>query len=128
MDTPLVVRLMSPARNALLLLGSSQDSVPGTKVSYSFLAYSSAITVCFELIATRLFSSTSFAPCAQISQWHQMLASPVACPSAIPAGVPLAFSAWHSFRKPSVSFGMPSNPAALTWLLRETIELAPAHL
>src|ERR1700752_4483197 len=106
MDTPFDVRPISPARNALLLLGSNQDNVPGTKVTYNFLAYSSAASVSLELIVTRLFSSTSLPPCDQSSQWHQALASPVACPSAMPAGVPFALSAWHSFRKPSVSRGI----------------------
>src|SRR6185295_2059393 len=112
MDTPFAVRLISPARKALLLLGSSHDNVPGANVAYNFFAYSSATSVSLELIATRLFSSTSLAPCDQSNQWHQMLASPVAWPSAIPGGVPFALSAWHNLRKPSVSRGMPSNPAA----------------
>jgi len=50
---PLPVRLISPARKALLLFGSSQDSVPETKVGYSSRAYSSAAAVSFELIASR---------------------------------------------------------------------------
>ena len=68
-------------------------------------------------MTTLFFASTSLPPCAQTSQSVQ-LESPVALPSAKPAGVPFAFSAWHSFRKPPMSFGNVSKPAALTWLSR----------
>ena len=50
-------------------------------------------------MTTLFFASTSLPPCAQTSQCVQ-LESPVALPSAKPAGVPLVLSAWHSFRKP----------------------------
>src|SRR3954470_2529466 len=90
MEMPLFVRLMSPDRNALLLLGSSQDSVPGMNVGYSSFAYSSIRAVSLLLMATLLCSSTNLPPKAQSSQWHQPLASPVALPSAKPGGVPLA--------------------------------------
>jgi hypothetical protein len=67
------------------------------------------------LITTLFLASTSLPPCAQTSQCVQ-LESPVALPSAKPAGVPLAFSAWQSLRKPARSRGTESKPAALTAL------------
>src|SRR5690242_4290293 len=109
---PLFVRLISLDRNALLLFGSSQDSVPGTNVGYSSFAYSSAATVCLELIATLLLSSTILPPNAQSSQWHQPLASPVALPRANPGGVLFFLSAWQSLRKLAVSLGNSLKPAA----------------
>src|SRR5689334_6509165 len=117
---PLEVSEHWPSRKALLLFGSSHDSVPGTKVSYIAFAYSRPLTVSFEAIVTRFFSSTSLPPCDQITQWHQVFASPVAWPSAKPAGVFFDFRAWQSLRKPSVSFGTLSKPAAWMWLLRCT--------
>src|SRR5947209_7490362 len=117
---PLLVQLIWPSRKALLLLGSSHDSVPGMKVAYSCLPYSSPLSVSGLLIATLLFESTSLPPCDHISQLHHR-PSPVAWPSAKPGGVPLACSAWHIFRKPSVSFGNASKPAAFSMLWRYTI-------
>src|SRR5439155_4944117 len=115
---PLLVTNSCPSRNALLLFGSSHDSVPGTNVAYSSFEYSSALIVSGLSMTTLLSLSTSFPPNDQTSHWHQVLPSPVALPSAIPAGVPFSFSALHSLRKPSVSFGKLSNPAALRALSR----------
>src|SRR6476660_7321204 len=115
---PLLVRNRCPSRNALLLLGSSHDSVPGTNVAYSSFAYSSAFSVSGLLITTLLFASTSLPPNDHTSHWHHVFASPVALPSANPTGVFFSLSALQSFRKPSVSLGKLSNPAALTWLWR----------
>src|SRR4051812_41388569 len=44
-EMPLLVMEIWPSRNTLLLLGSSQDSVPGMKVEYISFAYSSALMV-----------------------------------------------------------------------------------
>src|SRR5215470_8946845 len=115
---PFSVRLISPARKALLLLGSSQESVPGMKVAYIALAYSSAAMVSLELITTLLFSSTILPPCAHTTQWHQALESPTALPSAKPHGVPLALSACNSLRKLGRSVGISLKPAASTMLRR----------
>src|SRR6266550_4436538 len=101
---PLLVQLIWPSRKALLLFGSSHDSVPGMKVAYSCLPYSSALPVSGLLITTLLSLSTSLPPCDHISQLHHR-PSPVAWPSAKPGGVPFACSAWHIFRKSSVFFG-----------------------
>src|SRR5450759_1895055 len=95
---PLAVRLTWPSRKALLFDGSSHDSVPGTKVSYNCLAYSSEAMVSGEFTTTLPFSSTSLPPCDHSSQCAQLLPSPTAWPSAKPGGVPLAFIAWHSLR------------------------------
>src|SRR5678815_4730405 len=84
---PLAVRKSWPSRNALLLFGSSQDSVPGMNGSYSCLLYSSAAMVSGLLITTLFLASTSLPPCAHTSQCVQ-LESPVALPSAKPDGVP----------------------------------------
>ena len=65
---PFWVSPISPARNALLLDGSSQDSVPGMKVSYSALAYSSAATVSGLLMVTLSSSSVMAAPWVQIDE------------------------------------------------------------
>src|SRR6478736_4682421 len=59
---PLLVTLIWPSRKALLLFGSSHDSVPGMKLAYSSLAYSSALSVSGLSSITLLFLSTSFPP------------------------------------------------------------------
>src|ERR1700712_4595780 len=115
---PFAVRLTWPSRKALLFDGSCHDSVPGTKVSYSCFAYSSDAMVSGELMTTLPLSSTILPPCDHISQCAQLLPSPTALPRAKPHGVFLAFSAWHSLRKPAVSLGIVSKPAAFTWLSR----------
>src|SRR3546814_21123413 len=102
---PLLIRLSLPSKNALLLDGSSQDKVPGMNVLYSSRANSSAACVSGELTATLPSLSTILPPCDHSSQCAKALPSSTACPSAKPAGVPLALSAWHSLRKPSVSSG-----------------------
>src|ERR671918_2341807 len=117
---PFCVRPISPARNALLLLVSSQDSVPGMKVSYSAWAYFSASTVSGLSITTWSFSSTSLPPCDHTTQVHQALPSPTALPSARPGGWPFALSFWQSSRKPAGSSGTASKPASLTQDLRYT--------
>ncbi len=78
---PLLVTLIWPSRKALLLFGSSHDSVPGMKLAYSSLPYSSAFSVSGLSITTLLLLSTSLPPCDQISQLVHRL-SPVALPSA----------------------------------------------
>src|SRR5487761_2088759 len=123
MEMPLTVRLIWPSRKALLLFGSSQDSVPGMKVGYSAFAYSSALIVSGLLMTTLLCSSTILPPKVHSSQWVQQLPSPVALPRAKPPGVPLAWSACISLRKPSVSLGNELKPAAFTWLSRYTRQL-----
>src|SRR4030095_9861275 len=75
-------------------------------------------------MTTLFLASTSFPPCAHRSQ-NVQFESPVALPSANPAGVFLAFSAWHSLRKPGRSRGTASKPAALIMLSRPT-SVAPA--
>src|SRR5690348_2973980 len=115
---PLPVRPSSPARNALLLLGSSHDSVPGTKVSASCLAYSSDPTVSDESRTTLLLGSTTMPPCVHRHQCVQLLASPEAWPKAKPAGVAVPFSFWQSVRKPGRSSGIFSKPAFLIALTR----------
>src|SRR5260221_14309309 len=101
---PLLVRLISPARNALLLLGSCQESVPGMKVSYICLAYSSAAVVSGVLMTTLFLSSTILPPCDQSSQGVHEFASPVAWPRSKPGDVPFFLRAWQSFSKPPVGF------------------------
>src|SRR4029079_19540466 len=108
---PFMVKLISPARNALLLLGSSHDSVPGQNVWYSSLPYSSDAMVSFELMATLLSSFTKRPPNPHTHKCVQPFASPFACPSARPGGLLLALSAWHSFRNPGNSCGTASKPA-----------------
>src|SRR4030067_1537753 len=102
---PLLVMLTCPSTKALLLFGSSQDRVPGTKVAYSSLAYSSALMVSGLLMTTLFFSSTILPPCAHTSQCTQELPSPPALPSAKPASVFFAFIALHSSRTHFRSFG-----------------------
>ncbi len=76
------------------------------------------MTVSGLSMTTLLLVSTSLPPNAQTSHWHHVLPSPVALPSANPGGVPFSFSALHSLRNPSVSFGKVSKPAAFMWLWR----------
>src|ERR1700689_163309 len=97
---PLAVQYSPPARNALLLEPSFHDATPGMKVSESALAYSSAFTVSGELMITLSSLSTVYAPWPHNTQCSQPLASPVACPSAKPAGVLFFFSPLHISRKP----------------------------
>src|ERR1035437_8569270 len=59
-------------------------------------------------------SSVTEAPCDHSCQWQNELPSLGALPNVKPAGVLLVFSAWQSLRKPSVSVGKRSNPAAFT--------------
>src|SRR6266852_3888646 len=108
---PLDVRESSPDRNALLLDESFQDATPGMKLSDSALQYSSAFTVSGELMMTLSSLSTVYAPWPHRTQCSQPLASPVACPSAKPAGVLFFFNALHNSRKPGKSFGISLKPA-----------------
>src|ERR1035441_8930539 len=94
---PLLVTEIWPSRKALLLLGSSHDSVPGMKVAYSSLPYSSAFIVSGLAITTLLSLSTSLPPKAHISQLHHR-PSPVALPSAMPPGIPFSFTALYMRR------------------------------
>src|ERR1700712_958507 len=112
---PLLVYEIWPSRNALLLFGSSHDSVPGMNVAYSSLPYSSARCVSGLSITTLLLASTSLPPCDHTSQLHHR-PSPVALPSAKPPGVFFACSACSILRKPSVSLGKLSKPAAFSML------------
>src|SRR5688572_1091666 len=112
-----------PSRNALLLFGSSHESVPGANVLYSSFPYSSALTVSGLLMTTSFFSLTSLPPCDHTSQCVHVLPSPVALPSAKPPGVPLSLSAFIMRRKPSVSLGTASYPAAFSMLVRYTSAL-----
>src|ERR1700750_2605016 len=102
---PLAVRYSCPARNALLLELSFQDAVPGTKLSYNPLTYSSALAVSGELMTTLLSLSIRLPPCAHSAQCSQPLASPEAWPSANPAGVPFLLRPLTRSAKPPRSLG-----------------------
>src|SRR5882757_1958920 len=107
---PLAVQYSSPDRKALLLEPSFQDATPGMKVSDSALQYSSAFAVSGELMMTLSSLSTVQALWPQRIQCSHPLASPVAWPSAKPAGVLFAFSAFDISRKPAKSFGNSLKP------------------
>src|SRR5258708_34668117 len=126
METPLSVIPICPSRKALLLLLSSHDKVPGMNVLYNSLAYSSAARVSGLLMTTLFLASTILPPWAHTSQWHQLLASPVAWPSANPGGFLPLLRPWASLRKPGRSFGNVSKPAAFAALIRYAI-FPPAH-
>src|SRR5215510_16479362 len=108
---PFAVTYSSPARYALLLEESFHDGVPGMKVSESALQYSSAFIVSGELMMTLSSLSTVQALWPHRIQCSQPLASPVAWPSAKPAGVLFALSALHISRKDGKSFGNSLKPA-----------------
>src|SRR5664279_376071 len=108
---PLLVQLISPARNALLLDASFHEAVPGIMLPYSALAYSSALTVSGELMMTLSLASTALPPCDQRHQCTQLLPSPDACPRAKPPGVLLAFMALVYSRKASSLSGNLEKPA-----------------
>ena len=108
---PLAVQCSSPARKALLLEPSFHDAVPGMKVSDSALQYSSALAVSGELMMTLSSLSTVQALWPHRIQCSQALASPVAWPSAKPAGVLFFFSALDISRKDGKSFGNSLKPA-----------------
>src|SRR5260370_7774179 len=84
MEGLLSVIPICPSRKALLLLLSSHDKVPGMNVLYNSLAYSSAARVSGLLMTTLFLASTILPPWAHTSQWHQLLASPAACPTPTP--------------------------------------------
>jgi hypothetical protein len=50
--------------------------------------------------------------------------SPAELPSAKPGGLPRAFSAWHSLRKPGKSPGIAEYPASFIMLSRYTMQYA----
>src|SRR6185437_2634061 len=102
---PLLVQLISPARNALLLDESFQAAVPGTMLAYSALAVSG------ELMMTLSFLSTDSPPFDHRHQCTQLLASPEAWPSAKPPAVFCAFIALVYSRKASSLSGNLENPA-----------------
>src|SRR5216683_7097195 len=108
---PLLVHEISPARKALLLKASFHAAVPGIIFSYSCLAYSSAFTVSGELRMTLSFLSTTLPPCAHRHQCTQVLASPVAWPSAMPPGLLLRLVALAYSKSSSVVAGNFENPA-----------------
>src|ERR1700680_4017366 len=108
---PLLVRKISPARNALLLEESFHDPQPEMNVSDSALQYSSAFAVSGELMMTLSSWSTSQALWPHSTQCSHALASPDAWPSAKPAGVLLAFNALHNSRKLGKSVGNVLKPA-----------------
>src|ERR1700761_3660246 len=108
---PFEVRYSSPERNALLLDESFHEATPGMKVSDSAWAYSSAFTVSGELMMTLSSLSTVQALKPQRMLCTQALASPVAWPSAKPAGVLFFFSALHSSRYAGKSEGTCLKPA-----------------
>src|SRR6185437_2990158 len=108
---PLLVQLISLARNALLLDESFQAAVPGTMLAYSALAYSSALAVSGELMMTLSFLSTDSPPFDHRHQCTQLLASPEAWPSAKPPAVFCAFIALVYSRKASSLSGNLENPA-----------------
>src|SRR5262249_19456801 len=108
---PLSVQWISPARNALLLEASFQAATPGIMVSYSCLAYSSALAVSGELMTTLSSLSTSLPACAHRHQCHEVLPSPEAWPSAKPPGVLFFLAARAYSRKASVLSGNWVKPA-----------------
>src|SRR3954451_15512211 len=118
---PLLVQLISPARNALLLEESFQAAVPGIMLPYSALAYSSALAVSGELMVTLSFLSTDSPPFDHRHQCTQLLPSPEAWPSAKPPGVFCAFIALVYSRKASSLSGDFEKPAFFDASIREFI-------
>ena len=92
MEMPFSVRPISPARKALLLCGSSQESVPGMNVGTALRVFERgdrlrAVDHDLVLLVDHLAAVRPHQPVAPA------LASPTALPSANPPGVPLALSA-----------------------------------
>src|SRR6476661_5350410 len=108
---PLLVQLISPARNALLLDASFHEAVPAIMLPYSALAYSSALAVSGVLMMTLSLASTALPPCDHRHQCTQLLPSPEAWPSAKPPGRPFAFIALVYSRKESSLSGKVEKPA-----------------
>src|SRR5260370_31563776 len=108
---PLAVQYSSRDWKALLFDPSFQDATPGMNVSESALQYSSAFAVSGELMITLSSLSTVQALWPHSNQCSQPLTSPVAWPSAKPAGVLFAFIALHISRNPGNSLGKSLKPA-----------------
>src|SRR5215470_5670796 len=115
---PLLVHEISPARKALLLKASFHAATPGIMLSESCLAYSSALAVSGELRITLSFLSTRLPPNAHKHQCTQVLASPVAWPSAMPPGVLLRLVALAYSRNASVVSGNLEKPAFVNAAMR----------
>ena len=100
---------------------SSQDSVPGNEGLVEFLARSSARSRVSGLLIDDLAVLVDHSPpWLHSSQLRKLLPSPTALPSAKPRRLlPFALSAWQTSRKPSMSFGNLSKPAAFSMLTRD---------
>src|ERR1700683_532080 len=93
MGAPSSVEEIVPARNARLLLESSQAKPPSSQQSFQKATPNlTDSTVSLLLRVTLPPLSTSLPPYAQRRGYQKLGGSPKLCPSACPTGWPLAFS------------------------------------
>src|SRR4029453_8501757 len=103
-----------PAREALLLLLSSQASPPSSRQSFQKATVNfTASSVSLLLIATFPFWSISAPPKPQVTEYAQLFGSPRLWPKACPRGRPFFLSSVPTLRSSSQVSGNFMAPASL---------------
>src|SRR5215831_13078787 len=114
MLAPLIVAEIVPARNARLLLVSSQASPPSSRQSFQKATVNfSASIVSLLLMTTLPLSSISAAPKHHVTAYAQLLGSPRLWPKAWPIGRFFFLSAVPTFRSSSQVSGNLFAPTSL---------------
>src|SRR5207245_328569 len=114
MLAPLIVAEIVPARNARLLLLSSQASPPSSRQSFQKATVNFRASIVSLLLMTTLpLSSISAPPKHQVTGYAHWLGSPRLCPKASPIGWPFFLSSAPTFR---TSYQLSANLAEPTSL------------
>src|SRR4030095_636802 len=122
MDAPLSVALISPARNARLLLVSSQAKPPSSQASFqNAVIHLTDSTVSLPRRRARPCLSVSAPPKFHTSGYAHAGASPKVWPSVWPIGCPFFFSFMPSWRYSSSVLGGAVAPASANHDLRYAI-------
>src|SRR5262245_56029227 len=115
MLVPWIVAEMVPARNARLLLLSSQANPPSSRQSFQDATVNFTASIVSLLLMTTLPAwSISAPPKPQVREYAQLLGSPRLWPNACPYGRPFFFSATPSFRHSSQVSGNLPAPSSLS--------------
>src|SRR5256886_8663030 len=115
MLAPLIVAEIVPARNARLLLVSSQASPPSSRQSFQKAPVNlRASIVCLLLLTIFPLSSISAPPKHQVTGYAHWLGSPRLWPPPCPTGPALFLTSVLPPRRSSQASGMLSAPASLT--------------
>src|SRR5215467_4153022 len=114
MLAPFIVAEIVPARNARLLLLSSQASPPSSRHSFQKATVNLIASIVSLLLMTTLpLSSTSVAPKHQVTAYAQLLGSPRLWPKACPIGRFFFLSAVPTLRNSSQVSGNLFAPTSL---------------